>query len=62
MKSKKISKKLIFKKATISNIENSEMKVVKGGETYYEVSDCASHCATCYYCVTLQTRCYPNCL
>ncbi len=32
MKTKKLNKKLIFNKATITDLENKEMKKVNGGE------------------------------
>ncbi|HLP47939.1 MAG TPA: class I lanthipeptide [Candidatus Kapabacteria bacterium] len=61
MKTKKINKKLILNKETISNLKNDEMNRLKGGETI-EFTICRTKCVTgckacteisgCIQCVT----------
>ncbi|MCU0290004.1 MAG: class I lanthipeptide [Acidobacteria bacterium] len=61
MKTKKIDKKLILNKNTISNLGNEEMNRLKGGETLR--TECFTACATgCYACseITFCSHCMTD--
>lgn len=56
MKTKKITKKLVLNKTTVSNLNKLEQSNVRGGDG---ISTCET-CDTCEtYCGTCQTECLP---
>ncbi len=61
MKTKKLEKKLLLSKETISNLNAGEMNRVLGGETLDELT-CISKCATDCLCPTYVTRCTECCI
>ena len=57
MKRKSVIKKLVLKKETVSNLENNEMDLARGGETALcTITQCNT------FCQTRETRCIvcPN--
>jgi hypothetical protein len=47
MKTKKISKKLVIVKVTVTNLDNNEMKAVYGGQSLKECSLSTRPCSQC---------------
>jgi hypothetical protein len=52
MKTKKMSKKLVFTKKTVANLGNHEMDNALGGTVYTTATECETVCAT---------NCIPAC-
>lgn len=59
MKPKKINKKLVLKKNTISNLDNNGMNSVYGGVETFVKTVCFTECVTdCFQCPTMRpSRC-----
>lgn len=58
MKTKRLNKKLLFKKETISNLEKTQMVDIRGGATILSCNKtCVTDCVT--FCV--ETKCALTC-
>jgi len=59
MKAKKINKKLVLNKNTISNLDNHGMNMVYGGVETFVKTVCFTECVTdCFQCPTMRpSRC-----
>lgn len=57
MKQKKLDKKLVLSKTTISNLDHGEMELVIGGGVTYLTSCCTINMATC---IVLPGGCYTT--
>ncbi len=55
MKSKKLNKKLVFKKATIANLRGKDLDLIKGGRTD-ACPGTREECTRPLYCGTLNQR------
>ena len=64
MKTKKLKKKLVLNKATIFNLNNPAMKIVKGGDEVCETNDPIRSCITFngYTCDTCAITGKPVCM
>jgi hypothetical protein len=58
MKTKKISKKLIIKRETVSNLDNSVLEMVKGGLATFNYSQCGDGFATLVPCLCDTDLCH----
>lgn len=61
MKSKKLTKKLVLNKSTVTNLDNRALGVAKGGKspTYTAGITCGIFCDTVYYSCEV-TQCHTD--